>query len=503
MALDVASEMPRPGRRPGAVFAAMDGPAPPAREPFPLCQRGPGRHRRALPALAKRGKIGPLRWQDSRREALAVLLALAAAAGCGSKIDGSTPPSDGGAPTGCGAIQCPPLTECDRGACVSVDPCRDVGCDRGFVCSYGTCVNPALDEDGDGAPVASDCDDRDPDVGPGSTAPCSTECGDGTTTCSDGAWGPCSAPLDCSCQAGDTRVEPCGRCGSATRSCGRDGRWGAVGACANEGECLGGAIEVGPCERGGACSQRERTCAPDCTWGAWGACADGSECTPGAVDHLDCGNCGTQSRTCSDQCLWSALSVCEEGGECPAGEVEQEACDTCGTRSRTCSAACSWQAWSACRGGACEQGAVETRPCGNCGSQSRTCAADCTWGGWGGCGGEGACAAGDQQTRDCDCGTETRTCAGGCQWGGWAGCPGACGRGFQCSGGACQCGPFPHWELVGGQCRPSCGVALADAVLHNDGAGCCPGGCAPGRAETEPTRDCAHCCENWLGDACN
>jgi hypothetical protein len=45
---------------------------------------------------------------------------------------------------------------------------------------------------------------------------------------------------------------------------------------------------------------------------------------------------------------------------------------------------------------------------------------------------------------------------------------------------------------------PSCGIALSDAGLHNDGAGCCPGGCV--YAEAGSSWDCNFCCENYAGD---
>ena len=71
------------------------------------------------------------------------------------------------------------------------DPCVGVACaEEGTICREGSCVSTVLDEDGGGYPVASDCDDRDPDVIPGSTRDCQTACGDGTSTCNDGAWDP-------------------------------------------------------------------------------------------------------------------------------------------------------------------------------------------------------------------------------------------------------------------------------------------------------------------------
>jgi len=290
----------------------------------------------------------------------------------------------------CADVVCPPRTSCEEGACVESDPCVGVSCDEGFVCSAGTCVNGALDEDGDGFAAAADCDDHDPDVVPGSTEPCTSDCGEGTTTCEAGEWLPCTAPEECECNPGETRPEPCGQCGVATRTCGAGGTWESeVGECGNEGECSPAAVEVAGC--GSDCAQQSRTCADDCTWGAWDPCEGATECDPGAIDTRACGDCGGQDRTCTPQCLWGAYGACEGEGMCSVGATESRGCGNCGTESRTCDAQCSWGAYGRCANeGLCAPGAVETRACGpgSCGEETRTCSAQCGWGAFGLCAGQ-------------------------------------------------------------------------------------------------------------------
>jgi len=186
-------------------------------------------------------------------------------------------------------------------------------CDPDQVCSHGSCVDGRLDEDGDGAPASSDCDDHDPDVVPGTTRPCSSGCGDGLETCLNRSWSSCSAPSDCSCAAGDVRLEPCGRCGTAVRACRADGTWNELEACLGEGACAAGSAQVEACQAEvGPCRQHARVCSDSCAWLDWGACDGAEECTPGDQETTGCGACGTKARTCSPGCLWSGFSACAE-----------------------------------------------------------------------------------------------------------------------------------------------------------------------------------------------
>ena len=282
-----------------------------------------------------------------------VLLVLLLSASCGTTSEPAGEgegegEGEGGDP--CALIQCPPSSTCVEGSCQASSPCDGVQCEAGFVCSAGSCVNALLDEDGDGYPAEVDCDDRDPDVVPGSVVACSTDCGDGTTTCASGRWSECSAPSTCTCRPGETRDEPCGRCGTATRACGPDGEWvDGPGACQGEGECSPGAVEVNDCGRAGTCEQQSRTCSASCVWGPFDVCIGQDECAPDDLDAQACGNCGARERTCSDQCLWGSYGACAGEGACTPGATEQQACpDGAQDQIRTCGADCAWGAWSQC-----------------------------------------------------------------------------------------------------------------------------------------------------------
>lgn len=408
------------------------------------------------------------------------------------RIEGCDPDDGLDAGTGdpCATLVCPPGMDCQVGACVSTDPCLGIRCDEGLVCTGGECADGRLDEDGDGYPIASDCDDRDPDVVPGSVASCSTECGEGTSTCGNGEWLPCTAPDECGCDPGETRAEACGRCGTAERTCTSNGTWGAVSACADEGECVPSSTQTEPCEGGSACSQHSRVCTDACTWAEWSACEDPAECTPSVTESQACGNCGTRERTCSAQCLWGTFGACEGEGVCVPDTSQSQACGNCGSQSRSCSAQCQWGAWGSCGEGVCSPGASESRGCGNCGSQNRSCGGDCNWGAWSACNGEGACTPGATQTQACgDCGTETRTCSAGCGWGAW----GACSGQGPCAPGATQaCGNCGSRTCTGSCTWGACGGEGVCAAGSTRGCGNC----------NEGSETCSASC-TWSGSCAN
>ncbi len=91
------------------------------------------------------------------------------------------------------------------------------------------------------------------------------------------------------CLPGETRA--CGSCG--TQTCNADCTWSA---CEEGGACHPGASETEPC---GDCGSRTRTCGEDCTWGQWSACegpdpGNGSEtCDTGLL-----GICSTGVQRC-------------------------------------------------------------------------------------------------------------------------------------------------------------------------------------------------------------
>jgi hypothetical protein len=258
------------------------------------------------------------------RRALGVLLPIVAA-GCADLTDLDVPATDAGGGEGCEAVRCAPMTRCEGGVCVPDDPCAGVACEAPGVCSAGSCVNRLADEDADGFPASSDCDDHDPRVWPGTAVACASACGEGAATCgNDRQWTSCTAPADCWCEVGETRTEACGRCGSATRACGADGTWGTTGPCEAEGECRPPATDTRPC---GACGHQSRTCTAGCSWNAFGDCEGEGECSPGAVETETCGACGTRSRTCQGGCGWGEWSACAGEGCADGNPNTEDSCD--------------------------------------------------------------------------------------------------------------------------------------------------------------------------------
>lgn len=92
---------------------------------------------------------------------------------------------------------CEATTGGDPGGEGEGEICGAVHCPLSHACVDGACLPRGTDGDGDGALVDDDCDDADPDVGPGTQLGCSTACGEGTRTCTRGAWTACTAPMEC------------------------------------------------------------------------------------------------------------------------------------------------------------------------------------------------------------------------------------------------------------------------------------------------------------------
>jgi len=73
------------------------------------------------------------------------------------------------------------------------------------------------------------------------------------------------------CNAGDVQVQGCGLCGTQSRGCGGDGRWGGWGACGGQGVCAPGQVQAEHC---GECGTRQQACTGSCQWsGSWSGCA--------------------------------------------------------------------------------------------------------------------------------------------------------------------------------------------------------------------------------------
>jgi hypothetical protein len=136
---------------------------------------------------------------------------------------------------------------------------------------------------------------------------------------SDGASETDAAQPAPECSAiGETRVRPCGVCGTETSTCtaASDGGlgWGAYGACGGElaGGCNPGDVVAQgvPC---GNCGTLTQTCGPDCR-PADGACMGqpANSCVPNSDDKTTAG-CPApgmyRHRTCSQQCTWSSYGV--------------------------------------------------------------------------------------------------------------------------------------------------------------------------------------------------
>lgn len=212
-------------------------------------------------------------------------------------------------------------------------------------------------------------------------------CPGGEQHCGTGCWW--NECIAYECVAPAVLSEPCGKCGTRTRTCRDNHTWGDLSACTGEGECTPGAVEN--------CGKYRHYCSDACHWGE---CTP--ECTSGAVDTQACGNCGTRSRSCRDG-LWSSFGNCTGQGECAAGTAK--ACGKGGTQS--CTSACKWDV---CQGQKCDGDSV--RLCGNCGFQSRTCN-NGIWSGWGECTAERDCVPG--QVQSCES-NGTRTCGLDCYW---------------------------------------------------------------------------------------
>ena len=112
----------------------------------------------------------------------------------------------------------------------------------------------------------------------------------------------------CTPNAVDTQSQPCGNCGTQTRT---------------------------------------RTCSTGCDWGAWGdwgACGGQGVCAPNQTDSQTqgCGNCGSQSqsRTCGGNCQWGGCGL-KPGAECTWNSGSHYKC--CSTHNWSfCSASCKW-----------------------------------------------------------------------------------------------------------------------------------------------------------------
>ncbi len=119
-----------------------------------------------------------------------------------------------------------------------------------------------------------------------------------------------SCGQSCECNPGEEDSDGCARCGTRTRTCGSDCRWGSWSSCQDQGECEEGDSDQQSCPM---CGIQSRTCGSDCQWGSWSACENQGECEAGTTEG--CGNCGG-TRTCDNDCHWGTCQeLCPDGGQ--------------------------------------------------------------------------------------------------------------------------------------------------------------------------------------------
>ena len=136
-----------------------------------------------------------------------------------------------------------------------------------------------------------------------------------STSAASGSSGPC----ECTPGDSESKQEPCGNCGTATRTklCGDDCRWGELGAqgeCMNQGVCVPNepGEELLHCERG-RWRYRRSTCGSDCQWGPWTETAcEGADVCDGCACIAWC----TDPNTGGTTCKWIACSEAEARAEC-------------------------------------------------------------------------------------------------------------------------------------------------------------------------------------------
>lgn len=138
---------------------------------------------------------------------------------------------------------------------------------------------------------------------------------------SDGA----SPPAGSACDTTEVDQEPCGKCGTHSRTCAADGTgkkvWGAwsfcVGELTNSDAC--DPSMTYPSEPCGNCGTRPRVCKPDCSMAFGDVCTEPSfngeaACAPGSSGYVVGAACtgsnAGRTRTCDGTCRWTTSTSC-------------------------------------------------------------------------------------------------------------------------------------------------------------------------------------------------
>ena len=384
---------------------------------------------------------------------------------CGTCDNDCTSLAHVAGPTSCTAGACVvPTSSCAAGfADCNGDPKDGCEADFGAAATCGSCT------------IA--CTGTEPLCASGT---CAASCASGTTACDQKCTDTTKDSSNCgacgtACPSNETCVT--GQCGGVCgpsqllctgqqpQTCGPDGQWKDSGAaCTASQTCLAGKCGgvCGPTQTGtepcGNCGTQTRTCTNQGAWSAWSTCSGEGVCTPKATEACD----GTGTATCTSACTWGGCTCSSGEHACNGACVLNNSVNSCGSSCTACPVPANGAAtcdgtkcgvtcttpYVAC-GSSCD---VTSKPCGNCGTETQTCN-NGTWSGFSACTGQGVCA--PQSTEACD-GNGTATCSSACSWGGCS-----CNAGSTLCGSTCvstqtdtaNCGSCGNTCLTGSSCQ--------------------------------------------------
>ena len=242
---------------------------------------------------------------------------------------------------------------CNAGVCAGTSKdCKSLSgtCAIG-VCQGGACIGQPINQGGN-------CNDGNPcTLGDtclaGACAGKPMDCSALNDACGNGVcqFGQCVKQGQgiCTPNAVDTQSQPCGNCGTQTRtrtcSTGCDwGAWGDWGACGGQGVCAPNQTDSQTQGCGNCGSQSQsRTCGGNCQWGGWsgwGGCGNQGACSPGATAGCGDGSAPCEQVVCGGNCQWGGCGL-KPGAECTWNSGSHYKC--CSTHNWSfCSASCKW-----------------------------------------------------------------------------------------------------------------------------------------------------------------